>query len=73
MGNYEMAKYAYMIPVMDSQVPRDKPDEKAYCIYKIPVDGVDAFQKRFTQAGVEWAVLYSLHDSTGLEMFNNKT
>lgn len=70
MGDQPKPTHAYMIPLDEhGQFHSDKSQAMALKIYKIPVDGIALFRKKFP--GIKWGALYDFYDMTALEIFKD--
>lgn len=71
MGEFVKPRYAYMVPVFQGEIPESDIRKPAYTIYKVPVDGIETFQKAYAQAGWTWRPFYHLEDSTDYFLFDD--
>lgn len=55
-------KYAYMVPFRAGDFPEENPQKPYLRIYKIPVEHIDNFKKRYSLAGWEWRAIYNFLD-----------
>lgn len=71
MGEFNKPRYAYMVPVIDGEVPDSDISKPYYTIYKIPVSGIETFQKAYSNVGFTWKAFYNFEDSTDYILFDD--
>jgi len=63
MGEWHPATEAYMIYTNEDGVMEGDPAKPTIpSIYKIPVNQVEAFKRKFNVAGAKWVAVYHMHD-----------